>query len=341
MRGLSAKLSATGARLGARRSSATIALVVCVLGVASCAGDDARGISMVASGERVALVPILMAGNSGWCAEELRKGGCGISVYAPAVTENWGTSEGAGHGKYRATTHGMLVATRSVAAIAIEKLRLVSSHPVQIRRERWSALGELPTGQESGLPGGLRAVIAEINGIAIPGRHSKNTVVRFVPLNARGQVIRESKARVKLSATLPVRRVSDPADPSFGVCRIAMTPLAGAFAFGAKVIERAVPVRGLIGHAFTTCASTIYKIGGWRVEAAVLLDAAHPGARPAALPLMKPLPGHSGVFEAWPENGGSVLARRVPGAWLVVSEGRDLAERLLVLEHLHASVHLG
>jgi hypothetical protein len=71
----------------------------------------------------------------------------------------------------------------------------------------------------------------------------------------------------------------------------------------------------------------------------MLLDAAHPGVTPAPLPGMQPLVGHSGVFIGpGPESGE--LARRIPGAWLVVADGEDLAQRLVLLEHLQAKVNL-
>jgi hypothetical protein len=35
-----------------------------------------------------------------------------------------------------------------------------------------------------------------------------------------------------------------------------------------------------------------------------------------------------------------MIARRIPGAWLVVANGENLQQRLILLEHLHATVHL-
>ena len=278
--------------------------------------------------QQLALVPDLRAGSVGWC--------CGIPGQLPIVVASLGNSRDANRS---GTIGGTVVATRNVAAVAVDKLDLVSRHPLRFRRERLSAVGKIELHKEPGLPDGLRTASVEIKGSAL--RSSQPYLTEFVPLNASGKQIPQAKALVSLSTMLPTRVVSDAAHPRSGVCRIDMEPVSGVFAFGAKVITQATPQRNFIAHAFTTCASTVYKIGGWRVEAAVLLDAADPGARPANLPLMKPLPDHSGVFEAWPENNGPVLARRVPGAWLVVGEGRDLAERMLVLEHLRASVHLG
>ncbi|MGA8352792.1 MAG: hypothetical protein WB698_01315 [Solirubrobacteraceae bacterium] len=231
------------------------------------------------------------------------------------------------------------MATRTVASVAAEKYSLISHHPARWRHERWVAAGTFPLHNEPGLPDGLRAAVVAIKYKEPAGR--PRSVVRFLPLNANGKQIAETKATVPLSAMIPVRSVNDAARPASGACRIDMEPMSGVFAFGADVIEKVTPELGFIGHAFIACASTIYKISGWRVEATVLIDAAHPGARPANLPLMKSLPGHSGVVEAWPETNGPVLARRINDGWLVVDEGRDLAERLAVLDHLNASTYLG
>jgi hypothetical protein len=70
----------------------------------------------------------------------------------------------------------------------------------------------------------------------------------------------------------------------------------------------------------------------------VLLDAAHPGSTPALLPAMQPLAGHPGVFRG-PGVEGETIARRIPGAWLLVAKGKGLQQRLLVLSHIHVSVH--
>jgi hypothetical protein len=83
--------------------------------------------------------------------------------------------------------------------------------------------------------------------------------------------------------------------------------------------------------------------GETRVNAAVLLDAAHPGVTPALLPGMKPVPGYPGIVKA-PSSGGELVAHSIPSAWLVVEatgEGRSALQRpLRVLEHLRATIHL-
>jgi hypothetical protein len=269
-------------------------------------------------------------------------GNCGEATdHMPILAESSGESRIKNGGGIRTgTIEGMVVATRNVAAVAAEKYSFISRHhSPRVRRERWLAAGTFPLHNEPGLPDGLRTAVVAIKYKEPAG--GPHGLVRFLPLNANGKQIPEAKANVSLSTMLPVRSVSDAAHPSSGACRIDIEPMNGVLAFGADVIERVTPEPGFVGHAFIACAGTIYKIAGWRVEATVLIDAAHPGARPANLPLMKSLPGHSGVVEAWPETNGPVLARRIKGGWLVVDEGRDLVERLAVLDHLNASIYLG
>jgi hypothetical protein len=56
---------------------------------------------------------------------------------------------------------------------------------------------------------------------------------------------------------------------------------------------------------------------------------------------MKTLAGHPGVFEAQ-SSEGRMVARRIPGAWLVVTEETTsgLAVPVELLEHLRATIHL-
>ncbi len=91
---------------------------------------------------------------------------------------------------------------------------------------------------------------------------------------------------------------------------------------------------GLIGEAFMTCAKTEYLLNNWPISASVLMDAARPGRAPASLPAMRAVAGHGGTFNA-PGEEGPQVARRVRGAWLVVSNGEDQNQRLTLLAHLH------
>lgn len=71
------------------------------------------------------------------------------------------------------------------------------------------------------------------------------------------------------------------------------------------------------------------------LDAEILLDAAHPGARPAAIPDWKPVPGAPRFF-----SEGGLTARRSGNARLIARQGSGLAQRMLLLPHLTATVRL-
>jgi len=91
----------------------------------------------------------------------------------------------------------------------------------------------------------------------------------------------------------------------------------------------------LTGHAFLSCIDTEYHLHGWPLKATLLLDAAHPRTRAAALPDWKSGPGAPGFF-----SEGGLTARRFANAWLVVKQGSGLAQRMRLLRHLSATVRL-
>lgn len=97
--------------------------------------------------------------------------------------------------------------------------------------------------------------------------------------------------------------------------------------------------RDVRGREFVDCVRTTYLLRNWPIEADVLLDAEHPGSTPAPLLALRPLHGHAGVF-AGPGEEGDTVARRIPGAWLLVAKGEGLRQRLAFLGHLHVTKHL-
>jgi hypothetical protein len=90
--------------------------------------------------------------------------------------------------------------------------------------------------------------------------------------------------------------------------------------------------------AMTPVASTPLAI--WPLDAAVLLDAAHPGTSPAAIPGLEPVPGRRGYFNGPGDFKGELTATRVGDSWLVLAGGSGLAQRLEILRHLTATVKL-
>jgi hypothetical protein len=202
----------------------------------------------------------------------------------------------------------------------------------------------VPTRAEKGLPTELRVAVVKVDGKNLFGSHV--TGPYFIPLNADGQVIPQPHGETASQLILPIstRNVSDPANPSRGICEIKIRARPrGLSANGGSVITEVHSYSGFVGQGFITCASTSYELAGWPLLATVLISASHPGARPPSLPAMKPLPGHPGVFSApgGEEEGpeGELYARRMPGAWLLVSRAKP-AQRLALLQRLRATVHL-
>ena len=138
---------------------------------------------------------------------------------------------------------------------------------------------------------------------------------------------------------MPTRRLTNPAQPTSGACRIGSTHLTGLKIGGGSVITKVTSYSGLLGQGFISCASASYSLAGWPILAGMFLNASHPGMTPALLPAMQPLSGHPGTFQA-PGSEGEMVARRIPGAWLAVAKGKALAQRLTLLEHLSATVDL-
>ncbi len=125
-----------------------------------------------------------------------------------------------------------------------------------------------------------------------------------------------------------------------GVCQLMVKGLSSLTTQWGHVVTSTRSSAGVVGRAFESCVDTYYKFEGSSLDAAILLDASHPGALPAALPEMRPTPGVRGVFGAPgpPNVGGALTARRVGNAWLVVAGGSGAAQRLRVLDHLTATV---
>lgn len=208
----------------------------------------------------------------------------------------------------------------------------------------------IPTLPAVGAPYGFRSVLYEVPGAklsefrAAPGVRRRSLTV--TALGANGQPVTGAAPPVTppASPALESRSWETPARPALGVCKIAASRFAGLTAESGSVVSILRPLVGAIGRPFVTCATTRYT---YRFSAAdessltsfMVLDATHPGVTPAAMPAMEPVAGHPGVYQSRvPSN--ALVARRVPGAWLLVQEGRDLQQRLSLLANLQASVQL-
>jgi hypothetical protein len=270
----------------------------------------------------IRLVPDTQAGIAGWCVAELNGVVCQEErPHEPIIAGSWSSSSPP------PVAEGYALTSSQVAAVS------VNGGP------------RIPTRHEAALPDGLRVVAVTLHGVKrlrLSGATKRHRFrPRFTPLNVQGKpIVKLATPHPRLvAAPLPTLSLRDPANPTTGVCRIeTATSLAGLVPEGGSVLTQVRPNRELLGEAFLSCASTGYSLEGWSPVAAILLSASQPGATPPSLPAMQELPGHPGAFEAPGFNGGMV-ARRVPGAWLVV-ERAPLQQRLTLLEHLGAAVYL-
>jgi hypothetical protein len=102
---------------------------------------------------------------------------------------------------------------------------------------------------------------------------------------------------------------------------------------------------GILGRGFLACADAALTAEGTSTIASIVLDAAHPGRPPAAIPGTVAAPGHPGVVDRPPPIAGGPLiagdsaevgltAKRVGDAWLVVQSNGTTGQRLAVLDRL-------
>jgi hypothetical protein len=308
------------------RTVRVLAVTVCVVGVCTALATGVSASAPIVYGSpvvrdaEVLLVPPIQGGSSGWCLVVVGDSfGCGgLQVPdSPIFTESWG-GEGTPNGSE--LIEGSAVTTSTVAAVSI------------------NGGASIPTRTESALPAGLRAVAVEIHLRTGP---SRTPLPHFTALNASGEVIPQPSGQAQYaSVDLPgTRGWKRPAPVARGACRLTAAGLSRLSAQWGAVLTRISPYTGSVGQPFISCISTEFYLNNWPLLSGVLLDGGHPGAAPASLPAMSPLPGHPGIVVA-PGAEGQMVARRIPKAWLVVDGGKDLKQRLTLLQHLRVTIHL-
>jgi hypothetical protein len=289
---------------------------------ASAGAAASRTVAATSGGFGIRLSPALDGGQYGWCVgvEEpglngIAGGGCGT---VPVETVPLSMVLTSADGRTRRASIVVLTTPR-VAAV------LVGAH-------RRVATAELP-----GLPYGLRA--ARIVVPFTPRRSSAGRVSFPAPaepsltaLDAAGRPI----------ASTPVRGgAQGPALAAQGPCTLRAGGAPGLRAAWSHVASAIVPYPGaLVGRAFFSCIDTEYVLHKWALDAAILLDAAHPGISPAAIPGLAPVPGEAGYVNGPGDFKGELTAVRRGDAWLVVAGGSGLSQRIEVLSHLKATVKL-
>ena len=162
----------------------------------------------------------------------------------------------------------------------------------------------VPTRVVPGLLYGLRAahVVLPVHVIRSPvgeARISCAPEPRLLALAANGRPI----------ATAPVIPHPAPGAMSSGPCRLTARGIPGLAPQWSHVASSIIAApAGLVGPAFFSCIDVEYYLGKWPLDAAVLLDAAHPGSPPAAIPGLDPVPGHAGFFNGPGDFKGELTA---------------------------------
>jgi len=134
--------------------------------------------------------------------------------------------------------------------------------------------------------------------------------------------------------------------PAPAACEIDPRGLTSAKLYYGSVVVHVHGSPRLEGEPYLSCAYMQFYYRGYTVQAAVLLDARHPGRLPAPLPDSLAVGSRPETVNE-PQHSGQqpITGRRIGDAWLVVeSTGRrgfsPLAERLGVLEKLTACVRV-
>lgn len=288
----------------------------------------------------LALVPATEAGAFGWRVMRRSPGSATAYGYVLLRAHQGATVLGAFQREARVKPPyaglGILIAARRVTAVSID-----GSPP-------------LATAPASGLPFGLRILSYEIplasraqaQRYVLGGLARLGLRLSLTAFDAQGQPL--SPSRYAETEPLQTRSWEHPASRGPGACHIAARHLGdlerqygtGLSPQYGAVLLHLRPIAGLSGRPFLSCANTTFQLGAQPLEAAALVDAVTPGARPVPIPGTVPVHGAAGVVESdvpWVP----MVARRLKHGWLLLEGGASLQERLVVLEHLTATIELG
>jgi hypothetical protein len=282
-------------------------------------------------GGEVSLAPVLDAGDAGWCMQTVTRIVRTNSVSNSRACSSPPTSTGPIFAEECGDSHEegafvFLLTRGDVASVSI-----AGGTPV-------------PTPTNAPLWDGLRTASLQAPEYPFSLRFSTHCP-EVTPFDATGAAIpTQSQPGIPLTSRLPHTTWAHPQRQPQGVCRLDAPHLRlGTVAWEGAVATGVRPVHRLLGRALMSCANTVYihRVGEY-VTAAVLLNASRPGAAPPALPGMKPLGGHPGIFQA-SSSGGPVLARRITGAWVLATTPEsfgDPAMPIEILDHMRVAIHL-
>jgi hypothetical protein len=280
--------------------------------------------------------PYLNAGETGWCvgviSTEQRRfsgwsEGCGGTPGAPIVAESFEAPEP------KHATLNWAITTNAVAAVRF------GNHLVRTRTE-------------PRLPAGFKAAVEVVAPGHGPDPRTEREVLRVhrnadvlsrprpvEALDAHGKVIPYAAPEVLRPGSRPswIQNTVYWAPPQTSPnrpCSIHSGALTGPQPQWGNVATEIRPIAGVPDSAFVSCADTEFYWQHTPLEAAVLLNAAHPGIEPAIFPQMQPVSGHPGVYDTPGGVQGHLTGRRIQGAWLVVQGGDSLTQRLTLLNSL-------
>ena len=290
----------------------------------------------------VSLSPNLEGGQAGWCVTILEKNGGASGTCGPLPT--------VGHPLLISTsgwTHGDSdMTTTEITAPRVAYFLMNGTRRV--------ATKTLP-----GLPYGLRVAIIHT---PLHGSAGRLAAADRRPIDRLGPIDRLAAGAFKAQPTVPLdaqgkpiaessdygavwfRDWNRPATPLKGPCQLHVSGLRDITAEWGQVATAIRPYpEQIIGRGFLSCIDTEYYVPGRGMRAAVLLDAANPGASaPAEIPGLEPIPQAPGLYNGpgGLSSRGPITAKREGNAWvLVAGGGRDAEEaRIRLLRHLTVSL---
>lgn len=266
----------------------------------------------------VRVSPNLTGGQYGWCVAVEEPVGSTTSGSCPTVLVS-STPVAMEQGEANRKTHQysiVLLTTPRVASILVNGDRRV------------------PTTGLPDLPYGLRAarILIPMPAKTAPHLFPHPPDPMLVALDSQGHAI-PSGAMRKLTEQPKVSGQSACALHASG-----LPGLAPQWTHFAAAIE---PYPGrLIGRTFFSCVDTEYYLSNWPLDTAILLDAAHPGAPPAAISGLTPVPTAPGIYNGPGDFHGELTAMRHGNAWLIVAGGSGLTQRVEVLRHLTPTIRI-
>jgi hypothetical protein len=240
----------------------------------------------------------------------------------------------------------VLLVSANVAAVRVGHLGTVGAVSVSGLQPGEKALAfRVPQYAAKGAPVRLGVGQAKSGGHHAVLRLRRPPPPRFAALTA---LDRNGYALPAVSAAAPV---TEPSTVQGGACAV-KSMLAGLTHQPPRVVVSLHPVPASARGIFLSCLNEIVTYQGSypdpvNAQVALLVNAHHPGQRPAALWGATAVPGHPGIVELKPppafgfdiDTGAPMFARRVAHAWLVVA-GRPAvppaptdAQRIQILEH--------